>query len=374
MEIADYLRIIRRRVWILLLLPLIAGGAVAALVLNAPAKYHATATVAAPALIGGPSSNQYSGSNGPRTFVANFTAAVTSSRILDQVAKETRVDESRVAAGLGAEPIGDSSLIEVSYQTTVRTEAAKVAKAAAADTIRFLFQTQVTLAEHTVSEAAKAVADADAKLNAFYRSTGMVLPDKAYEIKAQQLANLQQQQAQSQAEGAFTAAAALAATVRAKQAELQALGPRVASYQSLVDRKRQATEQLDLMQQGLDQARAQYGAANPDAVVSLADTLETSRLSQLARKGLPAVGAGLFLAVGLVLLLELLGRRPELAHADEPAVGQAPSSGELASSPGELVRPQRALRHELEPRAAAQPDRSPSSTGQLTTDPPAPPS
>jgi hypothetical protein len=128
------------------------------------------------------------------------------------------------------------------------------------------------------------------------------------------------------------------------------------------------------MQQGLDQARAQYSAANPDAVVSLADTQEASRLSQLVRKGLPAVGAGLFLAVGLVLLLELLGRRPQLAHSDEPTVGQAPSSGELAPSPSELARPQRALRHELEARPVAQLDGSPSSTGQLSTDPPSRPS
>ena len=374
MEIADYLRVIWRRLWILVLVPLLAGGTVATLVLKAPAKYRATATVAAPALIGGPS-NQYSGSNGPKAFVANFAAAVTSSRILDRVAEETRVPEPRVSGGLVAAPIGDSSLIEVTYQTTVRDEAGLVARAAAADTIGFLFSTQVTLAEHTVSEAAKAVAEADGKLNAFYQSTGMVLPDKAYEIKAQQLANLQQQQAQSQAEGLLTAAATLAATVRDKQAELQALGPKVAAYQSLLDRKRQASGQLDLMQQGLDQARAQYSAADPAEVVTLGDTMQASRLMELMRKGLPAVGAGLFLAVGLVLLLELLGRRPQVATEVEPALEQGPSSGELVPSAGELLRPQPGPRPELEARPLARPDRgSSASTGQFSPDPPARPS
>src|SRR5688500_12749112 len=89
MELYDYLVAIRRRLWILLAVPLLAGGVVAALVLNGPAMYRATATVAAPALVGGSSANQYSGPSGFNAFVANLTAAVTSPRILEKVAQET---------------------------------------------------------------------------------------------------------------------------------------------------------------------------------------------------------------------------------------------------------------------------------------------
>ena len=60
MEISDYLHIIRRRLWILILVPLLAGGVVAALVLRQPLKYDATATVAAPAVVGGQSTNHAS--------------------------------------------------------------------------------------------------------------------------------------------------------------------------------------------------------------------------------------------------------------------------------------------------------------------------
>ena len=41
MEISEYLRIIWRRLWILLLVPLLAGGVVAAQVLREPTKYDA---------------------------------------------------------------------------------------------------------------------------------------------------------------------------------------------------------------------------------------------------------------------------------------------------------------------------------------------
>ncbi len=143
MEISDYLRIVRRRLWILALVPVLAGGIVTALVLAGGPRYQATATVAAPALVGGPSSNQYSGSGGPKTFVANFVAAATSSRIVNQVAAQLKVPTSRVEAGLAASPIGRSSLIQISYQSPRSSETGPVAGAVAAGTIRFLFQSQV---------------------------------------------------------------------------------------------------------------------------------------------------------------------------------------------------------------------------------------
>ncbi len=362
MEIADYLSIVRKRLWILVLVPLLAGGIVTGLVLAGGPRYAATATVAAPALVGGPSSNQYSGSNGPSAFVANFVAAVTSSRIVNQVAAQTKVPAPEVAAGLGTTPIGGSSLIQVTYQSPVRAQAGPVAGVAASDTIRFLFQSQVTLAERTVAEAAKAVAEADAKLVAFYRATGMVLPDKAYEIKSQQLANLQQQVAQNQAAGLSGAASALAATVRAKQAELRILVPRVVTYQSLVDRKQQVTQQLSLQQQNLDQARAQYSAADPATVVSLGETERVSPLAQVLRKGGPAAGAGLFLGAGIVLLLEVLGRRPRTG-----VEVQAEAGGRAGGRAG--LRARRAARPELEAGTTGRSKESAASTaGQVAGD------
>ena len=80
MEIKDYLRILGRRIRILILVPLLALAAVAGYTLVQPKQYQAVATVAAPALVGGATANQYSGANGLKAFVGNFTAAVTSPR------------------------------------------------------------------------------------------------------------------------------------------------------------------------------------------------------------------------------------------------------------------------------------------------------
>lgn len=327
MEIGDYLMTMGRRLWILVALPLLAGGAVAALVLSHPRTYTATATVAAPAVVGGSNANQYGGANGAKVFVANFTAALTSPPIVDKVAKETSTSRDEVVNGLSATPIGDSSLIQVTFQTPKKDRAMPVARAAASDTIIFLFQTQVTLAEETAAEAQKAVNDADAGLAAFFKNTGLVLPDRLYELKAQALTSLQQQQLQERASGNPIGASLLQPAIDSKQAELRDLAPKVNTYQSLLDRKQQATAQFNTAQQGLQQALAQFKAASPATVVTMSDAQQVSLASTLVKKVGVALGAGLFLAVVIMFLLELLGasRRPSVRGTATAAREPAPA-------------------------------------------------
>jgi uncharacterized protein involved in exopolysaccharide biosynthesis len=328
-EISDYLRIIWRRLWILLLVPLLAGGVVAFLVLRAPVNYDATATVAAPAVVGGTSTNQYSGSTGPKAFVANFVASITSPRIVNQVAKETSVLPRNVRHGLTVAPIGDSSLIEVTYTTNRREKAVPVAQAAASDTIKFLFQTQVTLTRQTLTEAQKAVDKADADLQKFYKSTGLVLPQESYNTKLQDISSLQQRKLDARTSGNITAADAISAAITARKAELARLAPQVATYQRLVDRQNQAENRLNLAQQNVEAAVAQFRAADPASAITLNQAKPVSRTGALVRKVGPAVGAGLFLAVGLVVLLEVIARRPRPDRQRDPR--QTASSQPVAS-------------------------------------------
>lgn len=346
MEISDYLGILRRRLWIVLAVPLLAGLVVAALVFAQAQKYTAVATVAAPALVGGSASNQYSGANGPKAFVANFSAAVTSPVIVNRISKQVGVNSSTILSGLGVAPLGDSSLLRVSYTTTKKKTAAPVAKAAASETIRFLFETQVTLAQQTADAAKQALTQADTDLAKFQADNGLgPTPDRDYTIKAQEISNLQQQQLQNQAAGNVGAAEQLGAAVRAKQVELAALAPKVSTYLGLVERKNTASNQLGTLQQSADQAAAQFRAADPDSVVSLSQTKRISRASDLVQKVAPAIGAGLFLAVGLVLLLELLSRRPKSVLAGAPASAEAAAAGsgaghvQTAVTPGQLATP-----------------------------------
>ena len=131
MELRDYLDILKRRKNILIAVPAVAALLVVGLIVVKPKEYQATATVAAPALVGGTSSNQYSGANGPKSFVANFTAAVTSPPVVDQVSRETGAPKNQVKSGVSANEIGTSSLMQVTYKTSKHKQAFPVAQAAA---------------------------------------------------------------------------------------------------------------------------------------------------------------------------------------------------------------------------------------------------
>jgi uncharacterized protein involved in exopolysaccharide biosynthesis len=326
-EIDSYLGVILRRLWILILVPLLAAGAVLAWEFRQPARYQATATVAAPAVVGGSGANttQYSGANAPKAFVADFSGAVTSPLIVNQVAEKTGAAPAAVKDGLTVSQIGDSSLVQVTYTTPDQELAGPVLTEAASATIRFLFQTQVTLAQKIVGEARKAVDKVNAELAAFYRETGQVLPDEAYRIKAQQVADLQREQASARSRGEYSQATALESTISARQQEVAKLAPQVATYQSLVDRKTQALGRLNVLEEGLERAQAQYSAADPKTVVTMGEIQQAPLLPRVVKKGAPAFGAGLFLAVGIVLLLQLGSRR---ARAEVP---QRASSAHSAS-------------------------------------------
>jgi capsular polysaccharide biosynthesis protein len=308
-EIDSYLSVIRRRLWILLLVPLLAAGGVAVLLLTQGPQYQATATVAAPTVLGTSTVSPYLGGGGSKAFVADFRAAITSPLIVIKVAEETGAKPADIKNGLVAGPIGDSSLVQVTYRTHNDTQAASVAQSAASHTIRFLFQSQVTLAGKTVAEAQKAIDKVNRELSDFYRKTGQVLPEDAYRIRAQQLSDLEREQASAGAGGETTTASGLESRIENSRKELAALAPQVAEYQSLTDRKEQALTRMNLLEEGLERARAQYNAADPRAVVTVGPTEKVPVLPELVKAAVPAFAAGLILAVCIVVLLELATRR-----------------------------------------------------------------
>jgi Mrp family chromosome partitioning ATPase len=339
-EIGDYLRVIRQRLWVLVLVPVLAAGTVAALVLLQPPRYRAVATVAAPALVGGSAGNQYSGPNGVRVFVANFTAALTAPQVLSKVAKQTHISEAAARDGLSAQPISESSLIEVTYVSTDKALAAAVPRAASSATIEFLFQTQVDLARKSVAEADKAVDDARKKVTDYTTTTGFVNPEKAYELYQGNLLQLQNSLAQAQARGDTSTAANLRAAIEETQATLNRLAKQVPDYQDLVQQQQQAQSRRSDLQRSLEQLLAQSRAADPRSVVSVSDPVRLSRLAALIRQGGVAFAAGLFLAIAIVILLEIV-RRPSAAAepAAEPysIVGQLPWSQALESGSAKML-------------------------------------
>ncbi|HEX9343327.1 MAG TPA: Wzz/FepE/Etk N-terminal domain-containing protein [Actinomycetota bacterium] len=308
MEISDYLRVIWRRLWILVLVPLLAGGIVTSMVLREPPKYTATADVAAPSVVGG-GSGQYSGPNGIKAFVANFTAMVVSPQVVNQVSKTTKVSVDQINSGLSSTPVGQSGLVDVTYTTTHKVSAGPVAKAAASATMTALFQGQVTLANSGLTAASKTLAAAQKKLTDFRTLHGLAIdPNTQFQQDQSQRATAENGRAQASAAAHSTTP--FDQQIAALNADIAKLAPLLQPYTQLNNDVTAAQAAVQAATTTLQQASQVAQAASPTTTVSLNATKAASLLPELIKKAAPAVGAGLFLAVLIVMMVELVARRP----------------------------------------------------------------
>ncbi len=118
-EIADYLKVARRRLWILILVPLLAAGAALAYGLLSPRTYSSTATVLTPSLVGA----QYSQFTGPQAidqFVSAFAASAADPTVVAQTAKETGISAEALTDNVTVEQVGASSNVTLTFSGRAR--------------------------------------------------------------------------------------------------------------------------------------------------------------------------------------------------------------------------------------------------------------
>jgi hypothetical protein len=306
-EILNYARVARRRWWIVLGIPLLAVAGTAAAGLAASQRYSATAYVAAPAL-------PLTGTQAVNQFVAGFSAAVTAPVVIDAVSKETGVAGKALREGLAVEQVGASSQLTVTYTATQRDTVAPVLRETTRRALTFLFSSQVTIASGQV-DAAQSDVDAATKAITAWESTNRVSqPDKQYQATLNELASLRQQLLSMQAVGNGPGTQAAQAAIDAAQRRLDELGPKLPDYQALVLARDAATGTLSRAREALQEARAQQAAADPEKVATIGAVASVSRGKDLARTLPVAAGAGLLLAVVLVMGLEWRAARRPLAE------------------------------------------------------------
>jgi uncharacterized protein involved in exopolysaccharide biosynthesis len=320
-EIIDYLESLGRRAWILFGVP--AGCALAALVFVVvqPWGFTAGATVAAPALVGGVSAHQYRGADATRGYVTTFAAGLRSAPIVDRTSVQTGVPARRLRAGLHAAGIGNSSFVKVTYTTPRRKEAKTVVRVAAGETLQFLFSSQRNAAQAAVDVAQAQVDKTEAALVELAKQTGVSNPDKEYEAVSSGNSALEALAARRLAHGDAAGAAQVQATLAARNKRLAELAQAQATFSSLVDQRRRAVNELDQVQQRERQASSQLAAADPATVISVGKTRRLIPVSNAIKAVLGGGAAGVFTAVALVLVLEVVSgvRRSGAASLPRPA-------------------------------------------------------
>ena len=309
METVDYLRVARKRIWILAGLPVLAAVVATGVVLLTPQRYAVTAYVAAPALVGGVAAQQYTGSQGANQFVAAFAAAATSPRVVEQVAADTGVPADDLRDGVTVKQVGASSQLTLTYTGSDKNTAAPVARAMTGRALTFLFASQVGVATQQVAAAEADVTAATKSISDWEAANKVSQPDKLFQATLSEQSSLRQQEMSMSAVGNTQGANAAADALEEGQKRLDDLGPKLPGYQALIAQRDAATQALAEARQGLQAARAQVGAADPAEVTSVGAVGSPSKLSALLRTVPPVAGAGLLIAVLVVVLREVLRPR-----------------------------------------------------------------
>jgi capsular polysaccharide biosynthesis protein len=319
METVDYLRVARKRIWILAGLPALAAVIATGVVLLTPQRYAVTAYVAAPALVGGVAAQQYTGTQAANQFVAAFAAAATSPKVVEEVAQVTGVPADDIRDGVTVKQVGASSQLTLTYSGTDRDSAVPVAQAMTGRALAFLFASQVGVATQQVTAAEADVTAATEKISDWETANKVSQPDKLFQATLSEQSSLRQQEMSMAAVGNTRGANAAAAALDEGQKRLDDLGPKLPGYQALIAQRDAATGALAEARQGLQAARAQAGAANAADVASVGGVTASSKLSALVRTVPPVAGAGLLIAVLIIVLQEVL--RPR-GRAEAPAAGE----------------------------------------------------
>lgn len=341
MEIIDYLRIARRRWWILVAVPVVAGLAAAALILLAPASYTTTATVSSGALVSSDGS-PFSGPQGTAQFVAAFTAASQNPQTRQAVQTQTGVSAADQADGVTVTQVGTSSDMQVGFTSGKAKLSAAVADATAKETLKHMVTVRADQAVGARDRAQQAATEANAAINDLATKYQMADPPKAYQTQLGQVASLQQQQATMRATGNAIGAAAMDAPIAAAKKQLAAFLPILAEYNNLSSRQVAANSDLTQAQAEWRHALALKAAATSDGVVYLGPPTPADKKATLVATLPVIVGVGLFLAVLLILLIEVTQRlrsnrvtsASTETSAAEPAAGMDPDLPEPESELG----------------------------------------
>jgi hypothetical protein len=235
------------------------------------------------------------------------------------VARQTHVSVKDLQNGLSVAQVGLSSRVEVTYTTRDPSTANPVAVAVARQTLLSMFANQVPIAENAVKEATASLHAANQALAGFSQQHGGLPVDQQYKALTDQIIALENEKASDESQGLTWSAGLLGGKIDKLKAQAAVLAPLNSDQADLLAKQTAASSTLTTSQLVLAQAQAQRAAADPRQLQ--APPAQAVPLAHLVvAMVLPAVAVGVFLAIVLVALLELVGQRRPQAVRDHPRV------------------------------------------------------
>jgi len=299
MEISEYLPMVRRRLWILVVVPVLAALVGLVAFAGAPRTYSSSVEVAAPTT----AENTTTGA--VTVFVSSFTELLTTQPVIDRVSSETGASRARLRSGLSAGAVGGSSLIKVTYTSTRRQEVQAAVESATRATLDLVSAPQAAAAASALKVAQDRYQAARDALERYASGSGGGLPDDQYRQKLANLSALRLAATSARLDLAIPKANGLDAQIPVAERDIAELLPKVVRYDQLQDTVRQASDALANALIHEQDAKGQLVAHQSTTTLKTATPQAQNRVAALLRSVGVLAAVGLIAACLLVAFLEL---------------------------------------------------------------------
>jgi hypothetical protein len=319
--------------WLLVVAaPLIAASVAAGWMLVRPTEYRGTGTL----VLHVPDQR---GASATLQWVTNFRSALTSRSVAAQVADEVGIPAKAVREGLSAEQIGQSAIVEVTFEGEPRRVVEPTMREATSAAVALISGADVATARAALRSAEERYEELVNERRRFLETTGALSPQDDYRARIVDL----------------VAARRAGDDTRVEFLEqlVERLGDLAAQSQRLDDGVAQAASTLNAAERAVLVAEAPAEAA-ADEALEVREVTKTAKIGPAVRTGIATLVAAFVIGLALALVLEARAGRvrvPSLASlgaAAAPPARQAPAPA-----------PQPVVGREPEPAPEPEPDHEP---------------
>jgi hypothetical protein len=311
MEIRDYLRAIRRILWLVIAIPIVAGLLVGGFIELQPSSYQANASAVVPAI----TANGISQSAASQ-YTSTFKDVLLSSQVIPSVSQKFNIPQSELLAGLSSSTTtASSNLINVVLVGKKDQNLVGAVREATIETMNAIAAPQKQEALTEVADAATLLAQAQSQINSFDLTYNNPSPVLQYN---DQHALVSQEQAELQTliiNNDVAKQQILRATIAKNTALLLQYGQQLQIFEPLNAALTAANAANAHAATALVAAEALIATDSAPGTVTTKDVGRLSKLSDTIKFAAIAFALALLMMLGLILILELMrgGKRPQTA-------------------------------------------------------------
>jgi hypothetical protein len=311
MEVRDYLRAIRRILWLVIAIPIVAGLLVGGFIELQPSSYQADASAVVPAITATGISQ-----SAASQYTSTFKDVLTSNQVIPVVSQKFNIPQSELLTGLtSSTATASSNLINVVLTGKKGQDLVGAVREATVDAMNAIAAPQLVKAQNEVINAQTLLTQAQTGINNFDASYGNASPLVLYNSEQ---STLIQQEAQLQTAIINNDQAhvnSLNATIPKTKATLAQYGQELQLYQPLAAALSAATTANAHAASDLVAVKSLIQTDSAPGTVTTKDVGRLSKLSDTIKFAAIGFALALLMMLGLILILELMrgGKRPQAA-------------------------------------------------------------